>query len=133
MCDLSLHDKLLEVGEMGVLQHLKRIALNGMVAEVTGELKRRMLYSLSNPADSEICPAYKIRVAGHPSRYEKIEWCVKPHQIRRIAAPGDAEADLLNLNARRKVSGMRASIYNAPEAAVDALVEFMAAFEKKHG
>jgi phosphoserine aminotransferase len=29
---------------------------------------------------------------------------------------------------------MRASIYNAvPEAAIDALVEFMAEFEKKHG
>jgi len=41
---------------------------------------------------------------------------------------------LLNLNGWRTVGGMRASIYNAvPEEAVDALVVFMAEFEKKYG
>jgi len=45
-----------------------------------------------------------------------------------------AENGLLNLNGWRTVGGMRASIYNAvPEEAVDALVKFMADFEKKHG
>jgi len=45
-----------------------------------------------------------------------------------------AENNLLNLNGWRTIGGMRASIYNAvPEEAVDALVEFMADFEKKHG
>jgi len=45
-----------------------------------------------------------------------------------------AEEGLLNLNGWRTVGGMRASIYNAvPEEAVDALVEFMSEFEKKHG
>ena len=44
-----------------------------------------------------------------------------------------AEYGLLNLNGWRTVGGMRASIYNAvPEQAVDALVEFMGEFEKKH-
>lgn len=76
--------KPLEVGEIGVLQHLNRSALNGLIAEVTGELTQRMLYSLSNPADSEICPAYKVRVPGHPQVHERIEWCVKAHQLRRI-------------------------------------------------
>lgn len=43
-------------------------------------------------------------------------------------------AGLLNLKGHRSVGGMRASIYNAvPEAAVDALIAFMAEFEKKHG
>jgi phosphoserine aminotransferase len=38
------------------------------------------------------------------------------------------------LKGHRSVGGMRASIYNAfPEAGVDALVDFMAAFERKHG
>ncbi|MEL0054820.1 MAG: 3-phosphoserine/phosphohydroxythreonine transaminase [Pseudomonas aeruginosa] len=48
-----------------------------------------------------------------------------------------AEAEqrlLLNLAGHRSVGGMRASLYNAvPEAGVDALVEFMADFERRHG
>ena len=43
-------------------------------------------------------------------------------------------AGLTNLKGHRSVGGMRASIYNAvPEAAVDALIEFMAEFERKRG
>jgi phosphoserine aminotransferase len=42
------------------------------------------------------------------------------------------EAGLTNLKGHRSVGGMRASLYNAvPEAAVDALVEFMADFEQR--
>jgi len=48
-----------------------------------------------------------------------------------------AEADqrgLINLAGHRSVGGMRASLYNAvPEAGVDALIAFMADFEKRHG
>ena len=41
---------------------------------------------------------------------------------------------LKTLKGHRSVGGMRASIYNAmPEAGVDALVAFMADFEKRHG
>ena len=44
------------------------------------------------------------------------------------------EAGLLNLKGHRSVGGMRASLYNAvPEAAVDALIAFMADFEKRRG
>ena len=43
-------------------------------------------------------------------------------------------AGLLNLKGHRSVGGMRASLYNAlPEAGVDALVDFMKAFERDHG
>ena len=43
-------------------------------------------------------------------------------------------AGLYSLKGHRAVGGMRASIYNAvPPKAVDALVEFMASFEKKYG
>jgi phosphoserine aminotransferase len=43
-------------------------------------------------------------------------------------------AGLTNLKGHRSVGGMRASIYNAvPEAAVDALIEFMLEFEKANG
>jgi phosphoserine aminotransferase len=45
-----------------------------------------------------------------------------------------ARQGLATLKGHRSVGGMRASIYNAmPEAGVDALVEFMADFEKHHG
>jgi phosphoserine aminotransferase len=43
------------------------------------------------------------------------------------------KAGLETLKGHRSVGGMRASIYNAmPEAGVDALISFMAEFEKKH-
>jgi phosphoserine aminotransferase len=45
-----------------------------------------------------------------------------------------AEAGLANLKGHRSVGGMRASIYNAmPLEGVQALVDFMAAFEQRHG
>ena len=46
---------------------------------------------------------------------------------------GAAEAGLVNLKGHRSVGGIRASIYNAMElAGVEALIEFMAAFEAEH-
>lgn len=43
-------------------------------------------------------------------------------------------AGLLNLKGHRSVGGMRASLYNAvPEAAVEALIAFMADFEQRRG
>ncbi|WP_119396064.1 3-phosphoserine/phosphohydroxythreonine transaminase [Salinibius halmophilus] len=43
------------------------------------------------------------------------------------------DAGLLTLQGHRSVGGMRASIYNAmPEAGVDALIDFIHAFEKKY-
>ena len=45
-----------------------------------------------------------------------------------------ASHDLKTLKGHRSVGGMRASIYNAmPEEGVDALVAFMADFEKRYG
>jgi phosphoserine aminotransferase len=47
----------------------------------------------------------------------------------------EAEAvGLTNLKGHRSVGGMRASIYNAvPPEAIDALIDFMSEFERKHG
>ncbi len=45
-----------------------------------------------------------------------------------------AEQGLSGLKGHRSVGGLRASMYNAlPDAAVDALVDFMAEFERTHG
>ena len=47
---------------------------------------------------------------------------------------GASEAGLKTLKGHRSVGGMRASIYNAmPEAGVDALIAYMAEFERTHG
>ncbi|RMF15667.1 MAG: 3-phosphoserine/phosphohydroxythreonine transaminase [Gammaproteobacteria bacterium] len=54
--------------------------------------------------------------------------------LEKVFLAESEEAGLLNLKGHRSVGGMRASIYNAvPEAAVDALIDFMADFEKRHG
>ena len=95
-----MNEKPLQVGEIGILQHLNRLALNGLIAEVTGELKRRMLYSITNPADSEICQAYIVCVPGYPSTNDRIQWCVKQHQLRRIAeSDGMQQKKSANLSA----------------------------------
>ena len=44
------------------------------------------------------------------------------------------QQQLTTLKGHRLLGGMRASIYNAmPEAGVDALISFMADFEKRYG
>jgi len=89
-----LSEQPLQVGEIGVLQHLNRLALNGLIAEVTGDLKSRMLYSITDPADSETCLAYKVCVPGYPQVNGRIQWCVKRHQLRRIAEPDDVQQEI---------------------------------------
>jgi phosphoserine aminotransferase len=75
---------------------------------------------------------------GNPVAAADRSWMNVPFTL---ADPGlDAEflreaeaAGLVNLRGHRSVGGMRASIYNAiPPAAVDALVEFMQDFERRH-
>jgi len=47
---------------------------------------------------------------------------------------GARAAGLLNLKGHRIVGGMRASIYNAmPEGGVRAVVDYLRAFEQRHG
>ena len=54
--------------------------------------------------------------------------------LERLFIAQSTAAGLDGLKGHRSVGGMRASIYNAfPEAGVDALVEFMREFERKHG
>lgn len=47
---------------------------------------------------------------------------------------GARDAGMVGLKGHRSVGGMRASLYNAmPEAGVEALIAFMAEFERRHG
>jgi phosphoserine aminotransferase len=58
------------------------------------------------------------------------------HECNRFKAKFIKEATaagFVNLKGHRSVGGMRASIYNAmPEEGVDALIDFMAKFEKEN-
>lgn len=55
-------------------------------------------------------------------------------ELEKTFAKQATEAGLDGLKGHRSVGGMRASIYNAfPEEGVDALVQFMAEFERKNG
>lgn len=56
-----------------------------------------------------------------------------PELVKTFLAEA-TEQGLVNLRGHRAVGGIRASIYNAmPEAGVDALVDFMKVFMKRHG
>ena len=53
-------------------------------------------------------------------------------ELDREFLAGATEAGLTTLQGHRSVGGMRASIYNAmPEAGVDALIDYMADFQKR--
>ena len=55
-------------------------------------------------------------------------------ELEKTFVKESTAAGLDGLKGHRSVGGMRASIYNAfPEDGVDALVEFMREFERKHG
>ena len=67
--------------------------------------------------------------SARDSRARQIQHARKKTFARQATAAG-----LDGLKGHRSVGGIRASIYNAfPESGVDALVQFMGEFEKKHG
>lgn len=54
--------------------------------------------------------------------------------LEKVFSQEAKQAGLVTLDGHRSVGGMRASIYNAmPEEGVDALIGFMADFERRHG
>ncbi|TVP59816.1 MAG: 3-phosphoserine/phosphohydroxythreonine transaminase [Halomonadaceae bacterium] len=61
-----------------------------------------------------------------------VPFTLADESLNKAFLAGAEERRLLNLNGHRSVGGMRASIYNAmPEAGVDALIDYMADFEKE--
>jgi len=75
----------------------------------------------------------------NPVNVECRSWMNVPFTLADASLDGkfleeSLAAGMTNLKGHRSVGGMRASIYNAvPEAAVDALIEFMAEFERTNG
>ena len=97
-----------------------------------GELnaaKASKLYSYIDNSDF-----YANPVAVNNRSWMNVPFTLADDSLDKEFLKKSEEAGLLNLKGHRSVGGMRASIYNAvPMAAVDALIDFMAEFEKNRG
>lgn len=77
---------------------------------------------------------YSNPVEVHSRSWMNVPFVLADEQFDKPFLKEADAAGLLNLKGHRSVGGMRASIYNAvPEAAVDALIDFMKDFAQRHG
>lgn len=108
-----------------VFEHL--LEQGGLTAMAKlNERKARKLYAAIDASDF-----YSNPVAVDARSWMNVPFILADANLdAEFLAQADA-AGLTNLKGHRSVGGMRASIYNAvPEAAVDALIQFMQDFEK---
>ena len=111
-----------------VLKWLKAQGGLEAMAEIN-ERKARKLYAAMDESDFYRCP-----VAKRNRSWMNAAFTLADDSLDAAFLRAAEERKLLNLKGHRSVGGMRASIYNAmPEAGVDALIDFMAAFEAEHG
>ena len=111
-----------------VFQWLKRLGgLRGMA-----EINRRKAESLYAAIDRS--DFYSNPVAPAARSWMNVPFVLADPDLDADFLAGASEAGLKTLKGHRSVGGMRASIYNAmPEAGVQALIEFMAEFERTRG
>jgi phosphoserine aminotransferase len=89
-------------------------------AKLYAEIDRTGFYRGHADADSRSLMNVTFRLPGE--------------ELEKTFAKEATAAGLDGLKGHRSVGGIRASIYNAfPEDGVDALVQFMRDFERKHG
>lgn len=111
-----------------VFQWLKDLGGLAVMAEIN-QRKADKLYAAIDASDFYTNP---VEVASR-------SWMNVPFTLADAALDEDflggaKSAGLLTLKGHRSVGGMRASIYNAmPEAGIDALIAYMAEFERTHG
>jgi len=111
-----------------VFEHL--LALGGL--EKMAEINKRKAEKLYAAIDDN--PFYTNPVDVKCRSWMNVPFMLADDSLDKTFLVEAAEQGLVTLNGHRSVGGMRASIYNAmPEAGVDALVDFMAEFSKKHG
>ena len=77
---------------------------------------------------------YANPIAINSRSIMNVPFTLKDSSLEKVFLQESEAAGLLNLAGHRSVGGMRASIYNAvPLEAVQALIDFMQQFAKKHG
>jgi len=111
-----------------VLQHL--LSIGGL--EAMAQINRRKSEKLYAAIDGSAF--YSNPVAEDCRSWMNVPFILADSTLDSRFLDDAKAAGLTNLKGHRSVGGMRASIYNAvPEEAVDALVEFMAEFERTNG
>ena len=111
-----------------VFQHLLSIGGLEAMAEINSR-KAAKLYGAIDTSDF-----YSNPVAVDCRSRMNVPFILADSSLDAKFLDDSRAAGLTNLKGHRSVGGMRASIYNAvPEAAVDALIEFMADFERTNG
>ena len=91
--------------------------------------KQRKLYEFIDASG-----LYTNPIAHNDRSWMNIPFRLADEKLDKPFLAGAEARHLLNLKGHRSVGGMRASIYNAvDETAVDALLAYMAEFEKEHG
>ena len=111
-----------------VLKWLKQQGGLEAIAEVNAR-KARKLYAALDRSNFYRCPAAKRNRS-----WMNVAFTIADDSLDQTFLRAAEERGMLNLKGHRSVGGMRASIYNAmPEAGVDALIDFMSAFEAENG
>lgn len=99
------------------------------VMERINRLKQRTLYQAIDASE-----LYSNPINPADRSWMNVPFRLADDRLDKPFLAGAEERGLLNLKGHRSVGGMRASIYNAvTQEAVDALVAYMAEFEKQQG
>jgi phosphoserine aminotransferase len=111
-----------------VFQYLKNRGGLGAVAEVNRRKASKLYAAIDGSA------FYSNPVSKDCRSWMNIPFILADNSLDVKFLEASHAAGLTNLKGHRSVGGMRASIYNAvSEEAVDALIKFMAEFEKSNG
>ena len=109
-------------------QWLKRKGGLAAIAEIN-ERKAKALYNAIDTSDF-----YANPVSLESRSNMNVPFTLANADLDAAFLTEAKEAGLVTLKGHRSVGGMRASIYNAmPEAGVQALIDFMAEFERRNG
>jgi phosphoserine aminotransferase len=111
-----------------IFQWLKR---QGGLAAI-GERNRRKAERLYSAIDGS--GYYRSPVAPECRSWMNVPFTIPNPEFEKTFCAEAAKAGLANLEGHRSVGGMRASIYNAMSIeGVEALIAFMADFQRRHG
>jgi len=111
-----------------VFKWLKDLGGLGKMAEIN-KRKADKLYAAIDGSNG----FYRTQVDPNFRSWMNVPFVTTKTELEKVFLSEAEKVGLSTLAGHRSVGGMRASIYNAmPEAGVDALVNFMAEFAKKH-